>query len=680
MRKFQVLVISTLFLWTNVNASFLQSPQPYAFGPEGRTMSDLRSFASPSQVADILPSRPVAATDSSGARTYFVNGRQMFSVSKDGQTTFSIGGVTKTRDKEGNIISISEKQNGTNISVVKDAFGEVTGFKTTNANGLTDKEFDAEGNLTRSYYYDTFGKTVTAVVNELTQEKTLYDSFGREKGTIAMGFGGDGYVISTCQYDDVSYERTEDGKSIIEVANTDKKVDAKLLVTKKSYIIEVDSLNGDGSVNISSGYNTIYYDKEGLISKVVNNHGITISEYFYNKDKYGNKVLTHVLTPQTKSITYYENGKPVEERNDMGGLTKKYYYDGSRLLYTVAMASDGSFGDVTYYDKAGKALSTTLKHVQYDPSSNNNKIDYVCGAEYAVKIDENEVDAIKKGISSLVEGRDYVIRTEINQETSEQEKIYYLVPNGIEGVNYVKKEVKNDSTGENETRFYTITEKYKYDAKGNIDYVINLTNNTRTYYKNNKMYYTAANDSSTEGINVSENPNDPRLLKVFAWDVDLDYENADNPATTLRYVYDTQSKTTQWFNTDSQFVYLTYNDRVVSNNIYDGGKLAGTWNNQTKELTILRDEKQWITVKMDSEPGVDFIRKVLSFTSGNTVDWDSVNSYIDYYSIREKVLEKETDLYKSIDTFEKYKIVYNNFYEQKKSDKNLSFMEYLKTL
>ena len=82
---------------------------------------------------------------------------------------------------------------------------------------------------------------------------------------------------------------------------------------------------------------------------------------------------------------------------------------------------------------------------------------------------------------------------------------------------------------------------------------------------------------------------------------------------------------------------MTYNDRLVSSNIYDNGKLAGTWNNQTKELTILRDEKQWITVKLNSEPGVNFIRKVLSFTNGNAVDWDSINKYIDYHAFTENI-------------------------------------------
>jgi hypothetical protein len=188
--------------------------------------------------------------------------------------------MTTTRDKEGNITSVVERQRGTNIAEVKDAFGELVGYKTSGANGLTDKEFDKDFNLVKSYHYDKFNKTLTSVVNEVTQEKTLFDRFGREKGVVYIGFGGDGDVISTSQYDDISYERSEDGKSIIEVVNDSKYADAKLLVTKKIYTITGESFNSDGTANFSSGYNTIYYDREGLTSKVGNSNGITISEYF----------------------------------------------------------------------------------------------------------------------------------------------------------------------------------------------------------------------------------------------------------------------------------------------------------------------------------------------------------------------------------------------------------------
>lgn len=698
MKKFQVLVVSILFL-SNVNIyaypSSSSSPDPYQGMAVGQPVSVFMAYDTVvnKMSNSILPNRPICSTDSSGARSYFSpTGRQLFSVSKDGQTTMTVGKVTTTRDKEGNVISVTERKKGTNILEVKDSFGEIIAYKTVGANGLTDKEFDKDFNLTKSYNYDKFNKTVTSVVNEVTQEMTLFDRFGREKGVISIGFGGDGYVISTNQYDDVSYERSEDGKSIIEITNPDKKADAKLLVTKKTYNITIDGAKSDGTVDVSSGYNTIYYDREGLISKVVDNNGITISEYFYKRDNYGNKVLTHVLNPKDKSVTYYENGKPVEERNDVGGLTKKYYYDGSRLLYTVSMGSDGSFGDVTYYDNTGRAMSTVHKFVQYDPSS-SNRIDFVCGSEYSKKLSEAEVNEIKAKTSSLVKDRDYIIKMEKNPETMQDEAVYYFVPDGIEGVNYIKKEVKDDE-GKTEIKFYMISEKYVYDKKGNIDYVINLTDNTRTYYKNNKMYYVAANDDSTKGIRVSDNPNDPRLLKIFSWDINLDFDT-NNEASVLRYVFDVKTQTTQWFNADSQFVYLTYNDRLVSSNIYDGAKLVGTWNNQTKELTILRDEKQWITINLDFEPDVSFIRKILSFTNADAVDWDSISNYINYYCFRETLLKDDFNLIKMVDTFDKYNklkkdsakelagtqyslLDYLRYIDTKKSNSNINnFKEYL---
>ena len=385
-----------------------------------------------------------------------------------------------------------------------------------------------------------------------------------------------------------------------------------------------------------------------------------------------------MLNQKDKSITYYENGRPVEERNDMGGVTKKYYYDGSKLLYTVSMGRDGVFGNVTYYDKTGKAIATTFRYVEYDPSS-SERVDFVCGSEYAVKLNKDEIKEIEEGKSSLVEGRDYIIKTEKNLQTMENEKVYYLIPDGIEGVNYIKKELKNDE-GETEIKFYMITEKYKYDKKGNIEYVINLADNTRTYYKNNKMYYTAANDDSTKGIRVSDNPNDPRLLKVFVWDVDLDWEDEDHKASVLRYVFDTKTQTAQWFNANSQFAFLTYNDRLVSANIYDGAKLAGTWNNQNKQLTILRDEKQWITINLDSQPDLFFIKKILSFTNGDDTDWTLINSFIGYYKFKEKLLKEDYNLIKHISTFEDYRSLRYNFNLNHSKYTEQAFVEYLKNI
>ena len=680
MKKIQVLVLMILFLSsTNIypDASFLNSVDPYKGMAVGQPVSAIQPFETVDKMNNnnILNRPPTTGTKQNGSKVTFA-GKMQVQQLDNGIKIVSVGNVTKTYDKENNLLSTEEGIKGKNIAVVKNDKGEITGYKTKNANGSTKAEYDEYGNLTKSYYYDKFGKTISAVVNELTQEKTLYDSFGREKGTIAMGFGGGGYVISTCQYDDISYEISEDGKSILEIKNLNNKADAKILVTRKIYTNSIDHLNSDGSVEVSRSYNIMYYDKDGLVSKTVDSNGITVAEYFYKKDKNGNKILTHVLNPKDKSVTYYENGKAMEERNDMGALTKKYYYDGARLLYTVSMGSDESFGDVTYYDKAGRALTTTHKFVQYDPSS-DNRIDFVCGSEIVERLTDDEVKAIKNGTSSLNVDKDYVIRTEINPKTKEQEDFYYFVPNGIEGVSFIRKEVENDLTGEMETHFYRITEKYEYDSKGNIKYVINLENNTRTYYKNNKMYYTAANDDSTENIRLRDAPNDPRVLKIYEWDVPLDWETPDNPAKVLRYVYDTKTQTTQWFNASSQFVYLTYNDRIVSNNIYDNGKLAGTWNNQTKELTILRDEKQWITLKLNSEPGVNFIRKVVSFAEGDVVDWSSINSYVDYYELSQNLLDSNIELYKLIDTFEKYKEKYKSFKEQ---EEILNFTDYLKML
>jgi len=680
MRKIQVLVLCILLL-NDVNiypdVSFLKTFNPYKNMAVGQNPANLRTYDtvnSKMKENSLFKKQPVAATDSSGTRTYFC-GRLRTTISKDGQVSISLGNVTKTMDKEGNLLSVSKRIKGTNMVEISDSDGNITGYRAVGANGLAYQEFDDQYNLLKTYKYNKFNNKLVYTLDELNKNMTVYDKFGREKGV----FGYDGYVISTSQYDDISYESSEDGKSIIEVINTDKNADAKLLVTKKTYTVVGNTSNGDGTINVSFRCNTSYYDREGLISKVVDDDGITVSEYFYKRDNYGNKVLTHVLNPKDKSITYYEKGRPIEERNDMGGLTKKYYYNKSKLLYTISMGANETFNSVTYYNKAGKAILTTHKFIQYDPSS-PDKIDFVCGEEYSVILNEDEIKKIEDGISSLKEGKDYIIRKEKNLQTGDYEDVYYWVPDGIEGVNYVKKEIKNDE-GEIEIRFYMINEKYIYDEKGNIDYVIDLRYNTRTYYKNNKMYYTAANDDSTRGINVIETPNDPRLLKIFAWDKPLEYESEEDPATSLVYVFDIKTQTTQWFDIDSKFMYLTYNDRLISSNIYDGAQLAGTWDNQKKQLTILRNERQWLTLELPFQPDIFFIRKILSFTNGDSVDTDSINNYVEYCVFKEKLLEDEFELVKNhISSFESYNELKHIFIVKNSEYDEVGFIEYLKSL
>ncbi|MGE4385645.1 MAG: hypothetical protein AB7E39_07275 [Endomicrobiaceae bacterium] len=508
MKKIQVLIISILFLASNSQASFFESPQPYSFGPEGRTMADLRDFAKPKEMASILPNRPIAATDSDGTRMYYTpDGKMTLSVAKDGTMTFSLGGVTKEKDSLGNLTKTTTAIKGSsNLYEVKNEFDEIIGYKALDGEGNTAIEYDKDMNKTKTYNYGLFGKTISYVVDEMTKEKTTYDQYGREMAT----YDADGYILATYQYEDVSYEYG-DGKNLAVVKNSNSTSGQGLLVTKKDY-----QLNTKGEIVNT----TTYFDKEGLATHINNSDGTTIVKYNYDQDDQGNKVLTSVINVLTKEKTYYENGKETVTKNDQDVVIKKYYWQGSKLLYTTNLAADGSTSETTVYDIDGTELYTTFKNITYN---DDGTIDKVMG-------NDNEV----------------------------WEQYYY-----------------------------------KEDAEGNkiIDYVENIQDKTKTYYDD-------------EGRQTVTKDNDGNITKDYNWNGD-----------TLIYVFDRTTQTTQWYNADKEVVYETFNERVITKNIYNNGQLVARWNAQDNTVTILINEREWISITAEEEPTSNDITKIISLAS-----------------------------------------------------------------
>jgi len=472
-------------------------------------------------MASILPNRPVAATDSNGTRVYYTpDGKMTLSVAKDGTMTFSLGGVTKQKDSLGNLTKTTTAIKGSgNLYEIKNEFNEVIGYKALDGEGNTAIEYDKDMNKTKTYNYGLFGKTISYVVNEMTKEKTTYDQYGREMAT----YDADGYILATYQYEDVSYEYG-DGKNLAVVKNTSSTSGQGLLVTKKDY-----QLNTKGEI-INT---TTFFDKQGLATHINNSEGTTIVKYNYDQDNQGNKVLTSVLNVLTKEKTYYENGKETVTKNDQDEVIKKYYWQGSKLLYTTNLAADGSTSSTTVYDIDGTELYTTFKNVTYN---SDGTIDKVMG-------NDNEV----------------------------WEQYYY----------------KEDSEG-----------------KKIIDYVENLQDSSKTYYDN-------------EGRQTVTKDKDGTIIKDYNWN-----------GNTLIYVFDRTTQTTQWYNADKEVVYETFNERIITKNIYNNGQLVATWNAQDKTVTILINERQWITITADEEPTANKITKIISLAS----------------FVEQKIAEKNSDL------------------------------------
>lgn len=144
---------------------------------------------------------------------------------------------------------------------------------------------------------------------------------------------------------------------------------------------------------------------------------------------------------------------------------------------------------------------------------------------------------------------------------------------------------------------------YKIDGEGNkvINYVINYSDDefggktTYLWYNENKPQYV----TSTEVRPVSDT--DPNILKDFSWN--------DNK---LVYTFNRETENTQWYQSERDWVYETFNERIITKNVYNNGQKVGVWNAQKHELTILINERNWITVAgIDEEPTATFVMSII---------------------------------------------------------------------
>lgn len=382
MKRIQALIISLLFLMTNnIQASFLQGPNPYSFGPQGRTVSDLRDFAKPKSMFRVLPNRPVVATDSSGSRVYYTSdGKLALSIGKDGSMTFSLGGVSKGYNSDGELKNISRTLKGEGLlQEIRNDKDEIIGYKALNGEGKTAKTYDKDMNLTATYVYKGQGAKVDYIQNEMTKSRTYYDDYGREMCTKDF----DGYILKVFLYTDVEYTADEKDSTRQTLKATKTKsnpTNTGLLTSIREYTNKhVDSVyDNDDKTSVfkynehkydNFAYNETFFDLEGKTLYIKNAEGFTVREYHYKQDDKGNKILDYHLDVLTRNRTYYdEYGTATYTVNDQGGVITKYF-DG----YTVNVR-DGFYTEVTKYDIDGKELYTTLKNIEYNEDGTIKKV------------------------------------------------------------------------------------------------------------------------------------------------------------------------------------------------------------------------------------------------------------------------------------------------------------------
>lgn len=505
MKRIQALIISLLFLMTNnIQASFLQGPNPYSFGPQGRSVSDLRDFAKPKNMVRILPNRPVVATDSSGNRVYYTpDGKMTLSIAKNGAMSFSLGGVSKNYNSDGESSGITKTMRGSGLfQEVRDKNDKVTGYKVLNAEGKVSKTYDRHMNLTATYVYGGQGAKLEYVQNEMTKGRTYFDDFGRTM----VEKDADGFILATYQYQDVAYEYGEDHKTLIKAETKGDKKNG-LLVTKKDY-------KKTATEDIVCF--TTFFNEEGATLRVEDDKGFITTEYKYKQDDKGNKILDFILDNLTQTRTFFdEHGNKDYTVDDLGVVVARYFDD-----YTLNVSgTDGAF-TVTRYDIDGKELFTTFQNVEYN--------------------DDGTIDEVK----------------DINDKVIE--KYYYKYVDGKRVLDYVMK-----------------TEDPEYGA------VVNYT----WYDDEGRQMYTTSSDERPE------NDDAKNILRDYSWN-----EN------TLVFTFDRETQTTQWFNMDKEVLYKTFNDRVITKNIYSFGQLIGKWDGRTDTVEVYINERSWITLRMDEEP------------------------------------------------------------------------------
>ena len=373
MKRIQALIISLLFLITNnIQASFLQGPNPYSFGPQGRSVSDLRDFAKPKNMVSILPNRPVVATDSSGSRVYYTpDGKLALSIAKDGSMTFSLSGVTKTYNSDGEFSGATRTMKGSGLlQEVRDKEERLVGYKTLNGDGKTYKTYDKDMNLTATYVYSGQGAKLDYIKNEMTGGKSYFDEYGRSKYDVDFN----GYIKKTYLYADIEYTADESdlSRKTLKTTKTKKNAtDTGVLTSFREYNHNMYSASKDGESKINPlVYSETFFDLEGKTLCIKNADGFTTREYHYKQDNKGNKILDYHLDTLTQYKTFYdEHGTASYTVNDDNAVITRYF-DG----YTVNLQKDGLYSEVIKYDIDGKELYTTFKNIEYNEDGTISKV------------------------------------------------------------------------------------------------------------------------------------------------------------------------------------------------------------------------------------------------------------------------------------------------------------------
>jgi hypothetical protein len=300
-----------------VYANWTTTQNPYTFGPQGRNIEDIQQYGKPKEMVSIVPKRPVAAKDKYGNRCYFTpSGKMTLKISKDGKMSFSLKTESKEMNKDGSLAKKTVSEKGSNRVTVKNEKGDVLGYQELGFGGKVVREYDYEGNLTKSYEYNDYGKSTEWILDELSLTKTVFN----DKNEPEVDINFEGYEVAWYEHD------------------------------KAGRLMQKEDIYG----------NVTHFDKSGSMLYTEDYMGNKTAVYNYETDIYGNTSVASVESPINGDVTYFENGKQTQTVNKYGAVTKEYVWDGSTLVYTF----DTQREETTYYDIIGRQRYTMQDDIE----------------------------------------------------------------------------------------------------------------------------------------------------------------------------------------------------------------------------------------------------------------------------------------------------------------------------
>jgi hypothetical protein len=282
---------------------------PYSFYPSKVYKSRDKVFTKSKKMMAVAPARPMAVKDKNGNITYSTaDGEVMVRIDTSGSRTFFLkGSKRRAKNSKNEKEKTWETDTESGRVIIRNEFGEKLGEEEYKGDKVI-AEYDAQGNRTKTYKYNKYGKRMEWVVDELTLTKTVYN----ENGKALYDLNFEGYKVATYEYDDNDRLKT------------------------KTDVYD----------------NTTFYSEDGRQLKTLDIDGNAITTYNYKKTKFYYE-LDSVKDEYTGDVTIYREGKPQEVRNAEGALVKTYEWQGSKLIFVA----DES-GEITWYNDGKQAYTT----------------------------------------------------------------------------------------------------------------------------------------------------------------------------------------------------------------------------------------------------------------------------------------------------------------------------------